>query len=71
MAEPRIAIFGGPDGLDIYRKLFAQLRRFTWQPKYIFTESLPPQHEKLAQIAHQNGFKLGRSEDFIQVFKPQ
>src|SRR6185437_13902121 len=48
MAEPRIAIFGGKDGLDVYRKLFHQLQRFTWQPGYVLTEALPPQHEQLA-----------------------
>ncbi|MBX4190525.1 peptide chain release factor N(5)-glutamine methyltransferase [Candidatus Saccharibacteria bacterium] len=68
MAEPRIAIFGGPDGLDVYRKLFRQLERFTWKPKYIFTEALPPQHEKLAAIATDHGFKQLKSDDFIQVF---
>ena len=66
--EPKIAIFGGPDGLDVYRKLFAQLHRFVWKPKYILTEALPPQHEELAAIASQNGFKLLKSDDFIQVF---
>jgi release factor glutamine methyltransferase len=70
MAEPKIAIFGGPDGLDIYRKLFTQLKRFTWKPKYLLTESLPPQHPKLAEIAAQFGFKLLSSDDFIQVFIP-
>jgi|SRR5579862_4721820 len=68
MAEPKIAIFGGKDGLDVYRKLFHQLHRFTWKPKYVLTESLPPQHENLAAIAAQNGFNLNRSADFIQVF---
>jgi release factor glutamine methyltransferase len=70
MAEPKIAIFGGPDGLDIYRKLFTQLKRFTWKPKFVLTESLPPQHPKLAEIAAQFGFKLLKSDDFIQVFIP-
>lgn len=70
MAEPRIAIFGGPDGLDVYRKLFHQLQRFTWQPKYILTEALPPQHDNLAAIASEHGFKLLSSQDFIQVFVP-
>jgi len=68
MAEPKIAIFGGKDGLDIYRKLFHQLQRFTWQPKYILTESLPPQHESLAALAADHGFSLNRADDFIQVF---
>jgi release factor glutamine methyltransferase len=70
MAEPRIAIFGGKDGLDVYRKLFHQLQRFTWKPKYVLTESLPPQHEKLASIAAEHGFKLHQTDDFIQVFTP-
>lgn len=70
MAEPKIAIFGGKDGLDVYRKLFAQLQRFTWKPRYVLTESLPPQHEKLAAIAAEHGFNLRQSDDFIQVFTP-
>ena len=70
LAEPKIAIFGGPDGLDVYRKLFHQLARFTWQPKYILTESLPPQHTALQKIAELHGFKLKTAQDFIQVFSP-
>jgi release factor glutamine methyltransferase len=66
--EPRIAIFGGKDGLDVYRRLFEQLSHFSWRPKLIFTESLPPQHQKLAQIAKNHQFKLKKSRDFIQVF---
>jgi release factor glutamine methyltransferase len=67
--EPKIAIFGGADGLDIYRKLFAQLEHFTWHPKFILTESLPPQHENLAEIAKNHGFMLSESKDLIQVFR--
>jgi release factor glutamine methyltransferase len=70
LAEPKIAIFGGPDGLDLYRKLFKQLHRFTWQPRYVLTEALPPQHQNLAAIAAGYGFALHSSADFIQVFTP-
>jgi release factor glutamine methyltransferase len=70
MAEPKIAIFGGKDGLDVYRKFFHQLQRFVWKPKYVLTEALPPQHENLAAIAAQNGFLLRSSDDFIQIFSP-
>jgi release factor glutamine methyltransferase len=70
MAEPKIAIFGGKDGLEIYRKFFHQLQRLTWKPRFILTESLPPQHDNLARIARANSFRLFKSEDFIQVFKP-
>lgn len=71
MAEPKIAIFGGPDGLDVYRKLLIQLQRFTWQPKYVLTEALPPQHSQLAAIAALHGFQLNKADDFIQVFEPE
>jgi release factor glutamine methyltransferase len=67
--EPKLAIFGGKDGLDVYRRLFEQLSRFSWRPKYVLTESLPPQHKTLAKIAKSGGFKLVKSQDFIQVFK--
>jgi release factor glutamine methyltransferase len=68
MHEPRIAIFGGPDGLDIYRKLFEQVRGLKKQPLYILTESLPPQHDGLQSIADQAGYALEKTDDFIQVF---
>lgn len=70
MNEPRIAIYGGSDGLELYRRLFEQLEVFGWQPRYILTESLPPQHGQLKTIAEFHSFKLSTSEDFIQVFEP-
>ncbi len=66
--EPKLAIFGGPDGLDIYRRLFEQLNNSKSPPKFILTESLPTQHSKLAQTAKQAGFKLNKTDDFIQLF---
>lgn len=68
MAEPHIAIFGGPDGLDVYRKLFKQVKKHKNKPLFILTESLPPQHEVLTSIAKQAGYNLARTDDFIQVF---
>ncbi len=68
-AEPRLAIFGGKDGLDVYRRLFEQLTHFNWRPKYILTESLPPQHEELIKIAKSAGFKLLKKQDLTQVFQ--
>jgi release factor glutamine methyltransferase len=73
MFEPRHAIFGGVDGLDLYREMFTQLTNLkskVHNPKaiQIFTESLPFQHTELATIAKSHGFKLHKTEDLIQVF---
>ncbi len=70
MHEPKHAIFGGPDGLDLYRTLFDQLSTIHYQlSTTLFTESLPPQHKELAQIAEHAGFKQIAEQDFIQVFE--
>lgn len=68
-AEPRLAIFAGPDGLGAYRSLFMQLAQCNWQPVYIITESLPQQHTTLAHVADNHGFSLSKIQDFIQVFQ--
>lgn len=68
MFEPKIAIFGGPDGLDLYRRLFAQLATGKYGKPIVLTESLPFQHEALAQIASVHGYKHDKTEDFIQLF---
>lgn len=68
--EPRHAIFGGLDGLDLYRTLFGQLADTPSKPAYICCESLPVQHETLAHLARTRGFALEAADDFIQVFAP-
>lgn len=66
--EPRIAIYGGSDGLNVYSRMFEQLKWLHRKPKYIFTESLPPQHQKLAKVAKKADYKLAKTQDFIQLF---
>lgn len=68
--EPQMAIFGGKDGLDLYRQLFEQVKDFGLKPGFILTESLPTQHKELAKIATQSGYKQKQTDDFIQVFAP-
>lgn len=68
--EPRLAIFGGPDGLDPYRRLFAQIDSLQHKPAYVLTEAMPPQHEELADIAAEHSYRLVTSDDFIQAFEP-
>lgn len=66
--EPKIAIYGGVDGLDIYRRLLQQISNYTWRPEYILCESLNNQHKKLEDIAAEFGYKLHKQKDLIQVF---
>lgn len=68
--EPRRAIFGGRDGLDVYRTLFRQVVELLSPPHYILTESMPPQQRELTQIAAEAGYKLESADDFIQLFSP-
>lgn len=67
--EPHIAIFGGKDGLDLYRKLFEQLRERAARPLYLLSESLPVQHTALQTLAQSAGHEMTKENDFIQVFK--
>jgi release factor glutamine methyltransferase len=63
--EPGFAIFGGKDGLDYYRLLFNKASKNT---ELILTESLPPQHEDLENIALKHNYSQIKTEGFIQVF---
>jgi release factor glutamine methyltransferase len=67
--EPRIAIFGGADGLDPYRRLFKQVDALQYQPLYILSEALPNQHNTLKSLAEAHDYCLKQADDFIQVFK--
>lgn len=68
MHEPRLAIFGGPDGLDLYRQLFGQVQQLLHKPLLILCESLPPQHKTLEAIAYASGYRQQIEDDFIQGF---
>lgn len=69
MQEPAIAIFGGKDGLHLYREMFNQIQNLVHKPMYILAESLPFQHEELILVAQKSGYKLDQAEDFIQLFR--
>lgn len=67
--EPRLAIFGGADGLELYRRMFDQIDGLGTKPRYIITESLPFQHTKLAAIASASGYTEQAVADLVQVYK--
>ncbi|HSX27243.1 MAG TPA: HemK family protein methyltransferase, partial [Patescibacteria group bacterium] len=71
MMEPKLAIFGGSDGLELYRQLFGQISHLKQanNPKFVLTESLPFQHQELAKIAKSAGYGLKKTDDFIQLFQ--
>lgn len=66
--EPAIALFGGPDGLDLYRKLFDQIKMVVERPLYILCEALPPQHDELIRIGRDHGYHVHAVDDFIVGF---
>jgi release factor glutamine methyltransferase len=68
--EPKLAIYGGEDGLDYYRQLFEEIISLPVlkRPVAVLTESLPLQHESISAIAEVAGFKLADTRDFIQYF---
>lgn len=74
--EPGLALFGGADGLDLYRRMFGQCsptaektnKKQSAPPRYVLTESLSQQHTGLAAIARTHGYKLVKSSGLIQVF---
>ncbi len=68
MKEPSLAIFGGPDGLKIYRDMFNQVSLLSDKPLNILTEALPFQHEALRLIAQTNKYELKETRDLIQHF---
>ena len=66
--EPEVALFGGKDGLDLYRVMFDQLSEYENTEIIVFTESLESQHRILAGIAIDHGFVPGKTGGLIQTF---
>jgi len=66
--EPRVAIFSGKDGLDLYVRLFKEVSSLALKPGYIITESLSTQHRPLQSIARGAGYELQDTNDYVQLF---
>lgn len=66
--EPGLALYGGQDGLDLYRRLSQQLQSKSIRPLYLLIEAFPFQHQELTKIFAKSDYRLTTAVDFIQVF---
>ncbi|HEX7259409.1 MAG TPA: peptide chain release factor N(5)-glutamine methyltransferase [Candidatus Saccharimonadia bacterium] len=70
--EPGVALFGGSDGLELYRDFLKQLEGYLEPKAYVFTECDPWQHEDMTKEARKAGLTPSKTEDyFILGFQQQ
>lgn len=67
--EPAVALFGGDDGLDLYRRFFKQLRSHLEPGGFVFTECDPWQQDNLIAEAAKAKLKPIERGYFITGFK--
>lgn len=66
--EPAVALFGGDDGLDIYRRFLNELPDYLSPNGYLFTECDPWQQEHLKTEAAKIGLQPIEEDYFILGF---
>ncbi len=71
LREPAIALFGGPDGLDIYRRFLAGIHQHLSPGGYLFTECDPWQQADLIAAAAKVHLKPIEQGYFILGFIAQ
>lgn len=69
--EPAIALFGGDDGLDLYRRFLTQLPAHLTSSGYLFTECDPWQQEKLIEASKRAKLAIIEQGYFIMGFVKQ
>jgi release factor glutamine methyltransferase len=66
--EPAIALFGGPNGLDLYCRFFEQVPRYIKRSGWIFIEADPWQHPELIKLGQARGLVSNFEDYFILGF---
>jgi release factor glutamine methyltransferase len=66
--EPAQALFSGPDGLDHYKRFWAELAALLQKPELVITETLPSQHHTNAMLARAAGYYLAERQGFAEAF---
>lgn len=67
--EPAVALFGGADGLELYRRFFAQAPDHLVAGGLVIIEADPWQHPPLIKLARDRGFEPIDQDYFILSFK--
>ena len=67
--EPRLALIGGAAGLELYARLWLQIKNLKMPPKYVMTESLTFQHQDMEAMANSNGYYLDTTNGLVQLYK--
>ena len=67
--EPAIALFGGTDGLDLYRRFLNELPQHLAPHGHVFTECDPWQHDRLMALAAKSRLKAFEQGYFILGFR--
>jgi release factor glutamine methyltransferase len=67
--EPAVALFGGPDGLDLYRRFLTGLPKHLAPSGYLFTECDPWQHDDLIATAAKHNLSPIEQGYFILGFQ--
>lgn len=67
--EPEVALFGGDDGLDLYRRFLVDLPQHLLPGGFLFTECDPWQHEQLIAAAAEYGLHTVEEGYFILGFQ--
>lgn len=67
--EPNVALFGGADGLDLYRKLFGQILAKPWKPQLLLGEFGFLQADDMRKLLEENFAKhtISIIEDYASI----